>query len=99
MKSQLMEFLEKHGPKKSSRLVAKNPQFVQLLNEIYPGVPLSLQLYSFRTDTSPFCQVCGATVKSRGKLTCSHQCREVIAARPENLNQRLERYRQTNQKK
>lgn len=76
-----------------TRKVAQDPEALAFLQGQYPGVPLALQIHSWLTNTSPYCQVCGAPVKTQGKITCSIQCRQKMAS--QHVQDRVTKQQQT----
>lgn len=75
MIDELRIFLNTTPARWHTRKILNFPSYIVLLNDIYPGVVLNIQIYSFMHDRSPYCSMCGATVKTVGKTTCSTTCR------------------------
>ena len=76
---ELKNALKKIAPRWRQRVALKNPEWIQLLNSLYPNVRLNLQIDALVNDRSPYCHVCSGIVKSLGKTTCSTKCRNVLA--------------------
>ncbi|NBP03666.1 MAG: hypothetical protein EBU90_26935, partial [Proteobacteria bacterium] len=64
--STLKESLKQIAPRWRQRVALKNPEWIQLLNSLYPDVELSLQIDAMVNDRSPYCCVCHSPVKSLG---------------------------------
>jgi predicted nucleic acid-binding Zn ribbon protein len=71
----LQQTLTKIAPRWRSRWVRQQPHVLELLDAMYPGVALSIQIHSVVHAVSPWCKVCGKPIKTIGKTTCSVQCR------------------------
>jgi len=93
MTQRLQQILADCASKWRTRRVAQDPECVAFLEDLYPGVPLALQIHSWLTKTSPYCEVCGTPVKTQGKRTCSVPCRDHVAK--SNTSARVARQQQT----
>ena len=71
---ELIKFLEKIPDKWRSRKIKNHPEFLSLLDRMYPGVKLNLQILSILGKHTPFCLSCGKPNKTQGKNTCSVKC-------------------------
>ena len=80
METKLKEFLEKCPPVWRTRNIQKYPEYVTLLDSIYPGIKLNIQIDCFLSGRTPYCSVCNHPIKFSGKLTCSTKCRSVALA-------------------
>jgi len=91
----LKESLKQIAPRWRQRVALKNPEWIQLLNSLYPNVQLSLQIDALVNDRSPYCYVCSGIVKSLGKTTCSTKCRNVLATTDDRQALRIEKQKKT----
>jgi hypothetical protein len=97
MLDRLLNLLNKCPKLWRTRRVSEHPEFIAYLNDCYPLVPLTLQIHSVLTSTSPYCAVCNKPVKTAGKVTCSVKCREI--AIKQNSSQRITKQKETLKKK
>lgn len=93
--AELKERLLLVGARWRVRSIINDADAVSLLNTTYPGVEISMQVYSLVNDCSPYCVVCHTPVKTYGKLTCSVACREKYSKDNGAVAARLEKARQT----
>ena len=76
MKQQFTALIQSWPRTTWTKRAKNNQSLLQLLDELYPGVPdLSIKIRCLMYDESPYCVVCGAPVKHIRKKTCSVKCR------------------------
>jgi hypothetical protein len=93
MQSKLKEFLNNCPPLWRVKNLRKHQEYIDLLNILYPNVPLDIQVHSFKSGNSPYCVICKSTVKKAGKQTCSLVCRSIHYK--QDINKHLEKRKQT----
>lgn len=94
MKDSIVKILSECSPKHRTRLIQKTQNLKDWFTSNYPAVPLDIAVYSLLQSVSPYCGVCGKPVKTRGKKTCSTQCRtQSLAGR---LGEITEKRKRTN---
>ena len=73
----LAKILQDWPSKWRARNSRKNPEILEFLSEMYPGVSLNSQIFCFLNGKSPYCEICGKVViPDYRKKTCSIVCRE-----------------------